>query len=125
MENRAGNSRTTTTEVTSKSMFHQTNKDRIDNRKRNLTQIIMSKRLSLSSNQKQIHQKMDTEEDKEELMNLEKDKLQMNQYKMKLRKKKGKRYWNFYSWSHFKSQCPFTRCFYCGKKATLKRDACN
>ena len=79
MEDRAGNSRTTTTEVTSKSFFHQTMKDRLDIRKRNLQQIIMSKRLSLSSNQEQIHQKMDTEEDKEELMNLEKDKLQMNQ----------------------------------------------
>ena len=79
MEDRAGNSRTTTTEVTTKSLFHQTMKDRLDIRKRNLQQIIMSKRLSLSSNQEQIHQKMDTEEDKEELMNLEKDKLQMNQ----------------------------------------------
>ena len=54
-------------------------KDRLDIRKRNLQQIIMSKRLSLSSNQEQIHQKIDTEENKEELMNLEKDKLQMNQ----------------------------------------------
>ena len=125
MEDRAGNSRTTTTEVTSKSLFHQTMKDRIDNRKRNLTQIIMSKRLSLSSNQKQIHQKMDTEEDKEELMNLEKDKLQMNQYKMKWRKKKEKDVGTAIPGATLKVNVLLSGVSTVAKKATLKRDACN
>ena len=28
---------------------------------------------------------------------------------------------NCYSWSHLKSQCPFIRCFYCGKKGHIKK----
>ena len=52
---------------------------------------------------------------------MEKDKLQMNQYKMKWRKKREKDVRIAIPWSLLKSQCPFIRCLYCGKKGSIKK----
>ena len=50
----------------------------------------MSKILSIYSNQDQVHQKMDTEEAKEEVMNPVKEKLEVNQYRKPWKKIDGK-----------------------------------
>ena len=68
-------------EAGSKSLLHQVQEDKLNKRKERLNQILMEKRNIISSNQNQLHQKMDTKEVKEEFLNQEKKSLSMNHFK--------------------------------------------
>ena len=75
----------------SKSLLHQVLENKLSKRKERLNKILMEKRNIISSNQNQLHQKMDTEEVQEEFLNQEKKSLPMNHFKKYWRKTKGKR----------------------------------
>ena len=78
-------------ETGSKLLIRQVQETMLSRRKEKLNQILQEKRKIFSSNQNQLHQKMDIEEDLEDPMSPELKNLTMNQLKKCRRKRKGKR----------------------------------
>ena len=93
-------------------------------RKRTIKDILWSKRRAPSSKQI-LHHEMIEEEDKEvKLEEPQKGYLPLNQHQKHHyhhRKKKKKKCWKCYSCNHLKRDCPYLRCFYCGRQGHIKK----
>ena len=102
----------------------ETIKTRLEKRKHKIQEQLLNKRTLHAKQMELAHPNKEYPEEKEVLKEDEgkKQKLNLNQYHKKAKRKSKKRCWYCGEKTHFKRQCPNLNCFYCHKPGHLKKD---
>ena len=102
----------------------ETIKTRLEKRKQKVQEQLLNKR-TLHAKQMELAQPNEEYPEEKEVLKEDEDKkqkLNLNQYHKKAKRKSKKRCWYCGERTHFKRHCPNLNCFYCHKPGHFKKD---